>query len=392
MPGQSTASTAFSARVAEVIGALQRSIRTVLTSFPDLKTSADLKRHLNLDTALAWQIFSLCQCPDPLASDRFIPKAGSMNRFMRAIQKHQVPPERCRPVRDAYTVFELFVSEQAGDRARFSAMLSALQPLDRSTWLKLRKAAFRANSGVWGVAVDASINCAIFHLRPTGQHDALSIRGRVGVRGFRPGASVAMSISTRTWGGGTPPPHEGQPADVPKILTSGGGLIEHACSTPLPIVESRVTPDGTFRDYLAVDGLGRDSETTAWWHTLSADFPGSTKPPHGCSCPSAEPTELQIVDLLVPAGWSDPTRIRSRCVGPDVRFSPTSVGGTILLDRPAEHLGQRLESLYSAAAPNYHDLVAEQLEQLGWNQTRFDIFRCTVKYPVLHSVTHVYVE
>ncbi len=388
----SPASATFQELAGEVIGALQRALGQALATFPDVKIAADLKRRLDLDAALAWQIFSLANTADPLAADRFIPKAGAMDRFIRTITKAKAPALLCQAVADAYSEFEAFVKAHAGDRASFSAMLSSLQPADRAAWTKLRKAAFRANSGVWGVSVDCSINCLVFHERPSGAQDALSLRGRVGVRGYRAGTGVAMSASTRIWAGSGPPPENWRDLPDAKIMTSSAGLIHEACSQPMPRIEARITPDGSLRDYLALEGLGRQSEATAWWTTFSPDFKGTRTPPHGCSCPCPEPTELLQIDLIMPRTWCDPTRLRTRVVGPDVRFSPDSLIGNLPLDNTAVHLGHRLESLYTPAVPHYYELLHDQLERLGWLGTTFEIFRCAIKYPVLHCTTHVYVE
>ncbi len=360
--------------------------------FPDVKRSTDLRRRLSLDAALAWQVFSLAHAAEPLAAVRFIPKAGAMERFTLAARKAGATPAVCAAVAQAFTEYEALVRVHAGDRDTFAAMLSAHQPAEGATWLKLRKAAFRANRGIWGISLECSANAVVFNQRPTGEMDALAVRGRLGANGFRAGVSVAMSISMRVWGGNSPAPEGRIPENDPsKVVTSGGGLIERACSQPLPKVESRACPDGTFRDFVTLDGLGRRSKATVWWTSFGANFPGSRNPPHGCSSPCPEPTEIQIVDLLIPHGWGDPARLRCRAVGPDVRFTP-GVGGSLPNEGAVAHLGQRLESLYTPNAPAHVGLVTDEIRRLGWQTTTFEIFRCIVKYPVLHSTTHLYVD
>lgn len=381
------------AQTAYVIGTLQRALSQVLTAFPEVKRSTDLRRRLGLDAALAWQVFSLARAEEPLGAGRFIPKARAMERFMHAAAKAGAPEALCEALEFAYQAFGSFVLAHAGDRETFSAMLSALQPEDRSDWTKLRRSAFRANCGVWGVSVECSVNCAIFHQRATGEFDVLSIRGRVGISSLRAGVAIATSASSRAWGGSKPPPENADAADSSApVITSGGGLIVEACSQPLPRIETRIGNDGAARDYLELEGLGRRSKATAWWRSFSADFAGSRQPPHGCSCPCAEPTELQIVDLMVPQGWCVPSRVRTRIMGPDVRFTPSSLTGSLPFEGGPVHLGQRLESLYTPAAPAHSGLVMEELKQRGWLGTTFEIFRAFVKFPVLHSTTHLYVE
>jgi len=35
--------------------------------------------------------------------------------------------------------------------------------------------------------------------------------------------------------------------------------------------------------------------------------------------------------------------------------------------------------------------VTEELRRRGWLDTTFDLYRCTIKFPILHSITHLYV-
>lgn len=382
----------FSDLASGSVAALQRALGRVLATFPDVKRSVDLKRRLNLDAALAWQIFSLTHSTDPLAASRFIPKAGAMDRFVKTIHKAGTPVPLREAVETAYSGFEALVHEYAGDRDTFAAIISALLPVDRATWAPLRRAAFRANTGVWGVSVECSVNCSIWNQQEPHGDANICVRGRVGIKGFRAGAAVAMSLSTRVWGGSHPPPEDTDATNMGEgVVTASGNLITDACSQPLPRVETRVCPDGSFRDYAALEGLGRRSESDLWWSTFAGRCGGSRAPPHGCSCPCPEPTALQVVDLIVPGGWSNPASVRARIVGPDVRLSPTSATGDLPFEGEGVHLGSDLDALHLADAPIYSELVTEELRRRGWLDTTFDLYRCTIKFPILHSITHLYV-
>lgn len=385
----------FSDLASAAVAALQQALGQVLATFPEVKRCIDLQRRLNLDAALAWQIFSLTHATDPLAASRFIPKAGAMDRFVKTIHKAGTPVSFREAVESAYAGFESLVHEHAGDRETFAAIISALLPVDRATWVPLRRAAFRANTGVWGVSVDCSVNCSIWNQQsnPTPDGDAnICVRGRVGIKGLRAGAAVAMSLSTRVWGGPRPPPEDTDATnDGQGVVTAGGNLITDACSQPLPRLETRICPDGSFRDYAALEGLGHRSESDLWWSTFASQYGGSREPPHGCSCPCPEPTALQIVDLIVPRGWSNPASVRARVVGPEVRLSPTCATGDLPFEGEGVHLGNNFDALYLSEAPIYSELVTEELRRRGWSNTAFDLYRCTIKFPILHSITHLFV-
>jgi hypothetical protein len=172
-------------------------------------------------------------------------------------------------------------------------------------------------------------------------------------------------------------------------------LVEEHCSTPAPRIERVQAPDGSFRDFLQFEGLGRTREVTVLWRNLSLDFPGgSTTPPHGVTSPCTEPAEMQVVDLLVPRGWSDPATAAVSITENNryTLWAPGCQAHRLPFEGQAEYLGTRLEALYTRAIPRYADIVAEQFRSLGWADTTFDLYRCTVPYPALHSAIHLSVE
>jgi hypothetical protein len=371
----------------EVLSALRKTLGRAVNAIPGAPRAADLRRVLGLDAALAWQIFSIGNAEDVIAVGRLVPKAKAMERFIRAARDAHVDEQIMADVEKSYLEFDVWVREHAETRETFAAILSALRPPETAPWTKLRRTAFRANCGVWGVSVQTSVHCAVFHERPTGELDSLSLRAQIGVRGYRAGVGVSMSAMLRTWGGSEPPPE----TPSANVMIDGAELLPEVCSKPLPSFERRTLPDGSTRDYLVIEGLGRESEATVWWRSFNGNFPGgSRKPPHGCSCRCSDPTETLLIDLLLPKGWSDPKTLGLRILGPDSKFVPQRRPTDLPFEGNASHLGTRLQSMYTPAAPEYAALVEKEIAARGWQQTVFDIYRCVVRYPILHSFTLMY--
>jgi hypothetical protein len=297
----------FEAEAGVVLHALQRSLAAVLSHLERVDRAVDLRNRLDLDAALAWQIHSLAHEPDPLRVGRIVPKSGAMERFFESVTS-RVPAPVIDESRAAYTAFQRLVRDQAGERAAFDAMLAALRPPEASSLARLRRTAFRTNSAIWGVAVRCTVNVVMYGQNTDGTHDCLRVRGRLGVRGLAPGAKFPIHASSRSWGGSDPPSES-----VQRRTLTGCTLIEDACSTPIPRIVQMPAADGTIRDYVELDGVGRSSETTVFWSCLSQNMPGgSCTPPHGCTMPIHEPAELLIMHLLVPRGWTDPARVNVR--------------------------------------------------------------------------------
>lgn len=370
---------------------LRLALARLLQELPGSASRAtDLRRALSLDAALAWQVHTLATSRgrDILGAGRVVPKVGAMERFLKAAGAVGLPDHAVSEARAAYEAFERTVGDHAGDRATFEAMLSAIHPADGASLRKIRRNAYRANTAVWGVAIRAHVNCVVFRQRPTGEHDALAVRGRVGLHRLRENAVVGFPASGRTWGGGTSPP-EGEPT----VTVGRCELLEDHCSRPIPRIR-RVEPAGPAGkpfDFLEPQGLGLTSTATLLYRNLSLDFPGgSATPPHGTTVYCREPAEVLIADLLIPRGWAEPGTAAATIVD-DSRnaIEAPSDPQHFPFEGVVEHLGQNLERLYTRHAPSYAEAVAGELEALGWTDTEFDLYRCEIPYPILHSALHL---
>jgi hypothetical protein len=390
-PGPSRSRVDFHAHAGQVLERLRTAVARLVEAAPGgADRATDLRRALDLDAALAWQVHTIATASDLLRAARVIPKAGAMDRLFRSARAHSIEPGLVSDVAAAYGDFERLVGEHAGDRETFDAIVAALRPDDAAALQKIRRAAFKANAATWGLAVRCMLNCVVFRQRPGGEHDCLSIRARIGVRCLHEGATIGIYASARTWGGSTCPP-EG----APRVAIDTGELLNECCSRPTPPIERIRMPDGSVRDFIRLEGVGRSSETTLYWRALSLDFPdGTTAPPHGCSSPCLEPAELSVVDLLVPRGWTDPRTATALVTGSGAPVpvpGPGLLGRSLPFEGKAEHLGTSLDRLHTRQAPGYPGIVRAQLARVGWDSTEFDIFRCVVRYPMFHASVHLFV-
>ena len=200
---------------------------------------------------------------------------------------------------------------------------------------------------------------------------------------------VSITASSRTWGGSFL-----SPGSQPAIVISPCELIESACSQPLPRLLHSTDADGTPRDSLAIDGLGKRGESTFFWRNISRNIPGLSRPPHGLSVRCIAPTELIVMDLLIQRGWLESATARG-WISPDTTHLavPDPAGQYRLpFEGEAQALGTSLSNLHTRAAPQYAGLVEAEIARLGWSDTEYDIFRLEVQYPVLHSAAHMCVE
>ena len=102
-----------------------------------------------------------------------------------------------------------------------------------------------------------------------------------------------------------------------------------------------------------------------------------------------------IVQVLVPAGWAEPGSVRATVYGrmqhPEDVFEA----------RSEDLLPQRVAATYLGASetpptildvPDHTEAIRHILTERGWFGTRFDVFRCSVQYPVLHTMIRLSVD
>lgn len=388
-PAPHNRATTFETDARRALESLRRALARILDALPPGRQRAvDLRRSLDLDAALAWQIHTIVAASDALRAGRVVPKAGAMDRFFLQARARRVPAALIDPARDAYADFERTVAHHAGDRDVFNAMISALRPDDGATLKRLRRAAHRADAAVWGLSVRLRLNCVVFHERPTGQHDCLTLRARLGVRCLREGASIAIYASGLTWGGPGPAPAAG-----PNVASDSCELLEEYCTGPVPRLVPLVTPDGRRLDHLELRALGRSQEVSVFWRNTSLDFPGgSSRPPHGSTAECLEPTELTVMDMLIPRGWTSPGTARCSVTPLTGIHGPLAGQSPLPFEGAPVHLGSRLDDLHLREAPRYVEALAASLEERAWDPAAFDLYRCLVAYPILHTAVHLCVD
>lgn len=361
-------------------------MRRLIATIPDAgERPTDLARALDLDYALAWQIHALAGQPELHMTARVVPKTGSMERFLTAAHR-LAPAEAAEEARAAYQAFEVVVSELSGDRQAFDAMVTLQRPDDGAGLRRARRTAHRANAAVWGVTCKAKVQTAVFRMRPTGEFDSLVVLGYVGLQRLHADAIVSTLASTRTWGGTSGPPEGGPQATI------SCSLIEEACTKPLPRIEHAPGPDGLRQEFLALDGLGKRSEATVFWRSAALNVPGANlDPPHNLTSTCRVPTELLVLQLLLPRGTIlDPEVMVWVAPAPDryVETDPNS-RHRFPFEGSGRHHGTALSALHTVVSPGHADLMQSEIARLGWEATEFDIYRCEVQYPILHTAVHL---
>ncbi len=382
--------TEFEKDARQVLTEVRSAFGVLLESIPgSIRRAAELQRRLGLDSALAWQVHRASTIEDVLAVGHHLPGSVALARVLDAARTVGVPAETVDQAARAYAQFLELVERHAGDRRSFDSMLASLTESGRTQAdFKQRRAAFRANSHIWGLQARVVVATTVIYPGEAGVIDVVQISGAVDLRPLRNDVSIQYSGLLRV-------SHDTSAARREPVADAfrgqDPGLIEEFCTRPLPELQSRRSPDGRVEITITPRGLGR-SGTVTFFRRLLARSVSGPEPEQQFACNNlvTVPTELHLVDLLVPHDWVEKSGARSACFAcrhdpklyveqrPEDRLTPPA---------PAKYLGRGLECLRSPDVARYPTLIEHVTDELGWSAERLDAFRVLVPYPALHSST-----
>lgn len=356
----------------------------LLSSLPGgARSTRDVQNALGIDTALAWQIFRVGSLPDPVLAGPDVPRPGPMAKALRAALSKGVPKDIVDEVQAACDAFERMVEHHAGERGTFDSMVRGLRPETPQVPLKDRRDAYRTNTSIWGLQAQATYSLTAYYPNQDGKtEDRAAVWGYIALRSLRAGPPAhVIKLKASAWSS----QKQGLGEQVPPSRSSLDILTDFS-TQPLPPIEVGEAEPGTISLKFSTEVVGRTGDATYFMRDVARSIGPYPQPWWGMGFTARIPTEFLILDMLVPVGWSDPASIRvdtycdfyqraSKCLDED----------RMPITEAAVHIGQSLVGLRSPHVPNCPEMVSKVLRDLGLGETRFDIFRCVVQYPVMFS-------
>ena len=326
-----------------------------------------------------------------------------MQRLFKAAVRRRIATATVQRAVDAYAAFEELVRRHAGEsskqgrgggrrvggRAVFDTLINNAQENGVPAQdIAHRRATFKGNSYLWGIQTQTTLSCSVIH---KGEVDSLVIRGFAGLSALRKNAPFRLMLRSGAFQTADPKASPG-----PFLSPGATRLLDHYSSHPLPAFHVSRAEAGPQEISLRFDNVGKASAVNLFTAGVFRS-PGDRSPEdwHGTMKFVELPTESLILDVLVPHGWTNPATVRTTTHGNPALFE-SLLGRLAEFEMPikekAEHLGTDLQSLATADLPTYPKMVQEVLSELGWHDTAFDIYRCCVRYPLLHSLVHLRVD
>ena len=390
----------FQVMLTSVMNEVQESLAELVDSLPEtIRRAVDLERALRLEKKLAWQVFRLSRS-ESLREVGNMPSRASLERVLEAARRKHVPRAVTERVNTAFTRFDDFAEAHCGDRAGLISMVSGLSYQKSDLFeLKARRSYFQAASHIWGVQARMQIRTLIQNLQPEldWREDDILVSGDIGLQRFRETDPLILP----RWVTVESSPMEdvrtgkhGSSALATEPVTKGVDLVPEFSSSPLPRMVPIKGSDGSTETELIVPP-GRTGAVTLYSAQLYENVAKGVQKCYFGRQFVTMPVEAAGWELMVSAGVTDPATARAAVYGR--RAHPEGV----YEERPGDLLAQRETVVHLGTldcvppldgAPNHHEAIRHVLKQRGWLGTRFDVYRCVVKYPVLHTLLKVGVD
>lgn len=364
--------------------------------------ATDLQRALNIRTTIAWQLFRIATSTDPMDEVEAVPGPVAVRRVIEAARVKGVPEQRLEQLAESILAFDRLVQTHAGSRRAFNSMIASLgSDADEAIGLSSRRAAFHANSHVWGLRARACLWSTTYFPGKSPDHiSAASIRGPIGVSRLRSNAPYIVS-------GYVAFERDEQDASQPEPLGSPNDpespdprLLLPYCTRPLPEISSSLTDDRFVVTEMPPGPVGNCGASTI----LLADVTRNSrwkepaeKPYIVNSMGVATPFEVLVVDTMFHHGMFGRLTPRPRVFG---RHSfPLGMKPHLYRDSDtlpvavhAAYLGRGPSAIESPDIPRYVEMYADLCQKLNLNPDDFDVYRCRVEYPILHAHVGVWID
>ncbi len=349
---------------------------------------SDLARALNIDVPLASRLFRVAHALDASEAMDYLPTLNQARRVIEAAMG-LAPGAAADRALAALRRFEGLAGELGEDQRDFESIVSMHLPSGvRRVELAQRRAAYRANTHLWGMTTDCFFNMCVFvPSSEPGVFDAALTVGYLGARLLRPGGDFRVRVSSEN----IPSRVEGTGSEGPGG-PPGQAMLLREFSTVTDAMLTRVEQPGSggLSEVVLGGSLPTDAQTVVTRHFLRAAARTSEADSCCIEYLASSPTARLHMDIAVPVGATIPSSVRA--LAHANRHDPRLGYDRIPRDRvPLYETPQAFTNEVrmppAMGVPRLTEMFDSCIAWLGLEGRRFDIYRCDVDCPMLHSVT-----
>lgn len=377
----------------EVLGEVRSALADLLADLPPpMHRAVDLEQALGLDKKLAWQVVRVAQAAHPLGEVHNLPARSSVRRLLEAARKRRVSMRVIDRLETAFTRFDQFALVHAGSRDSLVSVLNGLGGRkDAQYEVKMRKAHFRTTAHFWGIHARMLVRSSIFHAKPGPAYieDSALIQAMIGLERVRISRATDLVMMMRTRSDPTSP---GETALTP--VRHPAELLDEFSTGPRPEISPNVAGGAECESKLRLPP-GRTGSATLYSMQLHECLSNSLQTDYYGRTFVTIPTERLVWEMIMPVGWTQPTTVRAGMYAcrehPEQAFAERAED-LMPQQESVEYLGTFDSAPSLEGSPRHADAVQHVLSRLGWTDTRYDVYRCTVHYPMLHTMLSLRID
>lgn len=388
-----TLTKSFQSHAEQVVRSVRNAFGMIAAALPGSPLRAnELQKALSIDKTLAWKIATVINDDDSFSAAKQLPGPAGIDIFLEAVRKKNVPSNLIEQARSSIRDFEDLIRIHAGDRASFEMMISGFATRDRyKIQIGHRKAAFQAQRYVWGVEAKTHLGATFVSVAA---HDpsrvsVVYIRGYVGFRRIRPNVSWVIARPRHL-------DNDGKIRDVctrlpldPCLGSTDVPLMRDFCSASLPELRKVPLNDGFYEVEVVEGPVGDTAAVTLITGEKLPELPRYSDEHNRFArtgVHSFTPAETLIIDVVIHQdvfGRVKPDLAAYSEIGGGPLF-PSSRHRPLLPPlEQVEYLGKGSQVMHTPDVPDCPRLAQAVFSTMGWEESRFDVFRARVPYPVV---------
>ena len=376
----------FLVALSEVVAPLQATLRTLYEELGRPKNTVVMQRQLGVGNTICWQVMRIIRANSAVGVAMHAPLPLAMFQFIEAAERVGVSARVISDVRRASERFRMFVKERAADQSAFQTMVAGVSEEDDGEKIQIRhrRAAYRADSHIWGVQRD--VYGIIMFVRRSQEgdfYDLALLMCQFGYRRLRSRASATVFAfgDVAEWGDSM------RSLDAEAMEKYGAPLVAEFCSNPIPQLERVPLASGQNVFRLADKSLGqvgsKDLTAGIIYTQAGPVSPGGLildKHRQSFFCPTGRFVASLFVDRET-LGQNVPS-LTTRLVGfaeDDPRGEPLPLSERVMPVGPANR-APRVKDI-----PNYGRAIDYVARSTGWALDRFENYQLTMDFPVFAS-------
>lgn len=391
--------------VKEVLADLCKSLSGLIEALPSQPARpTDVAKVLGINGPLAWQVFRVATASDPFESVQYLPTSRQLLRVVDAAEQAGATEDALELARVVCERYHTIATSQAKDHAEFESLLGSLasgaaEQID----VKHRRALFRGNSHVYGIQARTVYAAMILHARKEPEFPTAStlLLGRVGVHAMRPNVPLTINAVAIA----SDKSAKAEAADLPPIAPDSAlksfpigptRLIEGLASQHRLKLEQEAIRGGKSRSRVVFPGIGRGASVS---FMLVQDFLSRVRIGSESTAVFLRltlPCEKLVLDLLIPEGHMESPRAsvkvyanRDWMEGEEDYLHEHNI---LPIRSTLVHTPGVQDVPSTPDVPGLSPIVRQVMREKDWHGTKYDFYRCTIDYPIMHARAYLRVE